>query len=230
MMGDLLPSNVVSVERWDDDPCACLLPEEAVQFDRAIESRTREFATARSCARLALSRLGLPAAPLLSGPKREPLWPPGVVGSITHCRGYRAVAVAMQSGLLALGIDAEVHEELPAEVLERVCVEQEIAWLPKAPGGVHWDRVLFSAKESVYKAWFPLTQRWLGFEDVAVTFGPNDGTFHACLLIAPPEIDGQTVKGFTGRFLIRKGLVLTATVVPGPTPPEGSSAAAPADE
>jgi 4'-phosphopantetheinyl transferase EntD len=69
-----------------DYPCAYLLAEEAVQFGRAIKSRTREFTTAQSCARLALSKLGLPAVAILSGPKREQLWPPGVVGSITHCR------------------------------------------------------------------------------------------------------------------------------------------------
>jgi 4'-phosphopantetheinyl transferase EntD len=120
----------------------------------------------------------------------------------------------MQSGVLSIGIDAEIHDRLPAEVLERVCVEQEIAWLAKAPQGTHWDRVLFSAKESVYKAWFPLTQRWLGFEDVAITFQPAEETFHASLLVDPPEIGGEALTGFTGRFMVRNGLVLTATIVP----------------
>ena len=214
MMEELLPSNVASVELCDDDPFACLLPEEAAQFGWAIESRTHEFTTARSCARRALGKLGLPNTPILRGPMREPLWPSGVVGSITHCQGYRAAAVAMQSGVLSIGIDAEIHDRLPAEVLERVCVEQEIAWLAKAPQGTHWDRVLFSAKESVYKAWFPLTQRWLGFEDVAITFQPAEETFHASLLVDPPEIGGQALTGFTGRFMVRNGLVLTATIVP----------------
>ena len=107
MTEDFLPSNVVSVNWGDDDPYAYLLPEEAVQFGRAIASGTREFTTAKSCARFELSKLGLPAVPILSGPKLEPLWPPGVVGGIiTHCRGYPAVAVAMRSDIWALGIDA----------------------------------------------------------------------------------------------------------------------------
>ena len=213
MIDDLLPANVVSIERWDDDPLARLLPEETAQFGRAIESRTKEFATTRSCARLALAKMGVPAVPILRGPNREPLWPDGVIGSITHCRGYRAASVAMQSHLLAIGIDAEIHESLPDEVLQHVCLDQEMAWLTKAPPGTHWDRVLFSVKESVYKAWFPLTQRWLGFEDVAVIIRPTEGTFQARLLVPSPSIGGHPLTQFTGRFLVRQGLVLTATVL-----------------
>jgi len=213
MMEDLLPSKVASVEVLEDDPAASLFPEEAAQFGWAVESRTREFTTARSCARRALTKLGLAAAPILRGPKREPLWPPGVVGSITHCRGYRAAAVALKSDLWSIGIDAEVHDELPPGVPDHVLIEHETAWLLNAPAGIHWDRAVFSAKESVFKAWFPLTRRWLGFEDVAVTFHPTNGTFDARLLVAAPVIRGRALTGFSGRFLVRHGLVLTATAV-----------------
>jgi 4'-phosphopantetheinyl transferase EntD len=210
---DLLPAEVATVELCDDDPFAFLLSEEAAQFGWAVESRTKEFTTARSCARRALSKLGLPETPILRGPNREPLWPPGVVGSITHCEGFRAAAVAKQSDLLTVGIDAEIHEELPAEVLPHVCLKREITWLVDAPKGIFWDRVLYSAKESVFKAWFPLTQRWLGFEDVAITFRPADGIFHARLFANSPAIDGQNHTEFFGRFMVRKGLVLTATSI-----------------
>jgi 4'-phosphopantetheinyl transferase EntD len=213
MMEDLLPSCVISVECRDDDPHASLLPEECAQLGRAVESRVREFATARWCARRALGQLGLPPTPILRGPDREPLWPSGVVGSITHCSGYRAAAVSVDADVLAVGIDAEVDAKLPADVLERVCVEEEIAWVARAPVGTHWDRVLFSVKESIYKAWFPLTHRWLDFEDVSVTVNPAEGSFRARLLIDPPAIDGRPLVGFAGRFLVGSGLVLTATTV-----------------
>jgi 4'-phosphopantetheinyl transferase EntD len=78
---------------------------------------------------------------------------------------------------------------------------------------VHWDRLLFSAKESVYKAWFPLTRRWLNFTEAAVTPHP-DGTFTARLLVPGPVVDGHPVDGFDGRWLTRDGLVLTAIVLP----------------
>jgi 4'-phosphopantetheinyl transferase EntD len=155
MIEILRPREVASVAVRGDDPSAYLLPEEAAQLGWAVESRKREFTTARSCARRALRKLGLPATPILRGPKREPLWPPGVVGSITHF-GY-AAAAAMQLNVLTVGIDAEIDEELPAGVLDQVLVDEERARLAGASRGTHWDMLLFSAKESIYKAWFPLS-------------------------------------------------------------------------
>jgi len=214
MIEDLLPAEVASVELYGDDPSAFLLAEEAAQFGSAVESRMKEFTSARSCARRALSKLGLAQTPILRGANREPLWPPGVVGSITHCKGFRAASVAKKSDLLAIGIDAEVHEALPPEVFRYACTDQELCWLAGAPEGTHWDKVLFSAKESVYKAWFPLTQRWLGFEDVAVTLHPVERKFLARVLIDAPVIERQPLAAFSGHFLVRHGLVLTATLIP----------------
>jgi 4'-phosphopantetheinyl transferase EntD len=170
----------------------------------------REFTTARWCARQALGKLGLRASAILRGPHREPLWPEGVVGSITHCLTFRAAAVAMGSDVLTLGIDAEPHEALPRGVFERISSEEERHRLEQAPAGIHWDRLIFSAKESVYKAWFPLTGAWLGFEDVLVTFAPEEGTFDARLRVLPPMSDGRRVTRFGGRFLVQDRLVLTA--------------------
>jgi 4'-phosphopantetheinyl transferase EntD len=136
-----------------------------------------------------------------------------VVGSITHCPDYRAAAVAMQLDVLTIGIDAEIHEELPNGVSDQVLLDEEQAWLRQGPGGVHWDRLVFSAKESVYKAWFPLTGLWLGFEDIVVTFEPAEGTFHARLLVAPPRVGGGDLSGFTGHFLVRDGLAVTAVAL-----------------
>lgn len=215
MIEGLLPPGVVAVDVHGDDPTGYLLPEEAAQFGWAVERRKREFTTGRTCARRALHELGLPATSILRGPKREPLWPSGVVGSITHCPGYCAVALARQPEVLTVGIDAEIHDELPPGVLDHVAIEPERAWLAAvATERTRWDRLLFSAKESVYKAWFPLTGRWLGFNDALVTFDPTAGTFHARLLVAPPTVDGRELTGFDGRFLARDGLVLTAIAVP----------------
>jgi len=210
MIERLLPAAVACIAVRGDDLSACLFPEEAAQLGQAVDSRIREFATGRSCARRALQRLGLPQVSILRGPRREPLWPPGTVGSITHCRLYCAAAVARQAEVLTLGIDAEVHDRLPPGVAERVLLDEERRWLARAPAGTHWDRVLFSAKESVYKAWFPLTGKWLGFDEAVVTVAPSEGIFHACLLVAPAAATGLVLTGFTGRFLVTDGLVLTA--------------------
>jgi 4'-phosphopantetheinyl transferase EntD len=214
MIESLLPPEISAVAMRGDDPEAVLFPEETALIDGAAEARRAEFATARECARQALRRIGAPEAPILRGPKREPLWPAGIVGSITHCKGYRAAAVARTSDMLTIGIDAEPHAAIPDRVAQRVLVEAEREWMTQASGrgqvGVHWDRLIFSAKESVYKAWFPLVRRWLGFDDATVSIDPAAGTFQARLLIAPPA--GVPAE-FHGRFLIEDGLVLTAIAV-----------------
>jgi 4'-phosphopantetheinyl transferase EntD len=117
-----------------------------------------------------------------------------VVGSITLCAGYRAAAVAMQVHVSAIGIDPEIREPLPPEIVNDICIAEEIAWLRQASNQFHWDRVLFSAKESVYKPWFPLTQRWLGFEEVAITDEAAKGAFRARPLISLPRDFDQILR------------------------------------
>jgi 4'-phosphopantetheinyl transferase EntD len=73
--------------------------------------------------------------------------------------------------------------------------------------------MLFCAKETVYKAWFPLTGRWLGFEEADITLDPAAGTFTARLLVPGPEIDGRELTAFGGRWLARRGLIVTAICV-----------------
>lgn len=214
MIEELLPSDFACVAVRDDSSSASPGVKEMTLAD-AVAARMREFAAARRCAQSALCKLGLAPSPIARGPKGEPVWPPGVVGSITHCRGYHAAAVAKKGHVLTVGIDAEIHDQLPPEAFQYVVADQERDWLANAPGAIHWDRVLFSAKESVYKAWFPLTGRWLNFKDVVVTFEPAKGLFRAGLLAAPPTLARRGLTGFTGRFAVREGLVLTAVVLSG---------------
>jgi 4'-phosphopantetheinyl transferase EntD len=118
----------------------------------------------------------------------------------------------------SIGIDAEPHDVLPDGVLDAVSLPEErsaLGELGRATPGLCWDRLLFSAKESVYKAWYPLTERWLGFEDAVVTIHPDSGTFEAKLLVSGPRVADRPLTGFAGRWLVRDGLVVTAIAVPG---------------
>ena len=83
----------------------------------------------------------------------------------------------------------------------------------RAVPGMSWDRLLFSAKESVYKAWFPLAKRWLGFEDADISVS-MEGTFDARLLVPGPDIGGTPLTRFTGQWLAGNGLIVTAIAVP----------------
>jgi 4'-phosphopantetheinyl transferase EntD len=211
----LLPA-VAAAEEFGDRPDAVLFPEEEAVIGRAVEKRRREFTTGRACARAALARLGQPPVAILPGERGSPGWPPGIVGSITHCAGYRAAAVARASQVLAIGLDAEPDLPLPGGVLDVISLAAErasLADLARSAPGPNWDRMLFCAKESVYKAWFPLTGRWLGFEQAHITLDPAAGAFTARLLVPGPEVDGRELTAFDGRWLARGGLILAAITV-----------------
>ncbi|MFG2040408.1 4'-phosphopantetheinyl transferase [Dactylosporangium sp. NPDC048998] len=211
MIETILPAGVRSAEAFDDRAPAPLFPEEAALVAGADPKRRTEFATARACARRALGELGLPPVPVLRDASRAPRWPHGVVGSLTHCAGYRAAAVARADAFAAVGIDAEPHAPLPDGVLGLVAgpVERaELARLGRADGSVCWDRLLFCGKEAAYKAWYPLTRRWLGFGDAVVTIDPA-GTFTAEILAATAGTAPGPAR-FAGRWLARNGLLLAA--------------------
>ncbi|GLR89626.1 hypothetical protein GCM10007857_63400 [Bradyrhizobium iriomotense] len=135
-----------------------------------------------------------------------------MVGSITHCPGFCAAAVAFRASYHSIGIDAEIDEALPPGLLAYIAVDEEQSWLTGAPGDVHWDRLLFSAKESIFKAWFPLTGAWLGFQDAMVTFTANDHAFRARLSRPLPHTCGGR-RELRGRFMFADGLIFTAVSV-----------------
>jgi 4'-phosphopantetheinyl transferase EntD len=202
---EILPAGIAHAEAFDDSAEVALFPEEQAVITRAVDKRRREFTTARHCARIALAQLGCPPVPLVPGPKGEPRWPDGLVGSMTHCAGYRAAAVARSRELRAVGIDAEPHAALPEEALDLAASDAErerLERLAHARPGVHWDRILFCTQEAVYKAWFPLTRRWLDFADVSTTLR-LDGTFRA-------RVPGDS---FSGRWVVDRGLVVAAIAV-----------------
>jgi 4'-phosphopantetheinyl transferase EntD len=213
----LLPEWVRAVDTTSDASEDTLWPAERAVLERAVAKRRIEFATVRFCARTALAELGVPPAPILPGPRGAPGWPPGIVGSMTHCAGYRGAAVATEKFAASIGIDAEPHGPLPDGVLGAIARPEEQAWLAElmtSHPAVHWDRLLFSMKESVYKAWFPLTGSWLDFDEASITVEPEAGTFTAVLQVPGPVVNGTELTGFTGRFSTVDGLVLTAIAVP----------------
>jgi 4'-phosphopantetheinyl transferase EntD len=228
MLAGILPAWVVSCERTTDVGEDGLFPEERQVLTKAVTKRRLEFSTVRACARQALAELGLPPVPILPGERGAPQWPDGVVGTMTHCEGYRAAALARTSQAVGLGVDAEPHGELPDGVLDLISLPQERAWLAElaaAQPAVHWDRLLFTVKESVYKVWYPITRRWLDFsgalvEFEPVEFGPSEvqasgasigrGRFTAELQVPGPVVNGAELKRLPGEYLVANGLVISA--------------------
>ena len=157
---EIVPKSAACAESFGGSLGTGLFPAEEALVARATEKRRKEFTAGRECARGALSALGVPAAPILRGYRGAPQWPDGIVGSIAHCAGYCAAAVARAQDLVTIGLDAEPNAPLPGGVLELISLPAERARLRElaaASPGTGWDRLLFCAKEAVYKAWFPLT-------------------------------------------------------------------------
>lgn len=180
MCESLAPADVASAVWRPGDAVEPLRPEEAAALGPVSEQRRGDFTRGRACARRALAMLGLPPTAILIGADRAPLWPDGVVGSIAHTSGCCVAVAASVRSWRAVGVDVEPNAPLPSDVLQDVADERERAELARLPSGAAaWDRVLFCAKESFYKAWRPLTGRWLGFEDVCVDIDADAGSFEA---------------------------------------------------
>ncbi|MFD6889358.1 nuclear transport factor 2 family protein [Streptomyces sp. NPDC059957] len=176
-----------------------LYPEEEHAVRAAVDHRRREFALGRHSARLALGGLGVAPTPIRRGAAGSPVWPPGVVGSITHAGGVCAAAVAPAADVAGIGIDIEPAQPLPHEVLDLVCTPGERHQLPPGASALLFAKVVFSAKESVYKVLYPLTGRFWDFHDVELALDLPGGAFR--LDRGPFPVHG--------RFRVADGFVIT---------------------
>jgi len=219
LIAGLLPPAVAVCESTARPPAGApgLFPAEEAALGTAGPQRRAEFAAGRSCARTALARLRVTAGPILPGPAGEPQWPAGVTGSITHCAGYQAAAVARTGDVAAIGIDAEPDAGLPAGLIEKIATGPERAWISRhaavppaaARPTVCWDRLLFSAKEAACKLWYPLTGRWPGYHRAAIGLATT-GTFTVRMPGPGPAIGDGPPTSMTGRWLAADGLIITA--------------------
>jgi 4'-phosphopantetheinyl transferase EntD len=190
---------VPATARWALGPrtatAADLLGVEAEAVAHAAPARAREFASGRVAARRALAALGIGPVAIPIGARRMPVWPTGVVGSITHCAGIVAAAVAWSDDLTAIGIDGEPAVPLEAGIVDAVATPAERAGLAGELGAT----ILFSAKESFYKCWSALDGPVLEFHDVEVEL--DDVSF-----VATPAGG----KPWPGRWAVRDGFVVTS--------------------
>ena len=187
-----------------------LQPQEQGLVSHAVDKRKGEFGDARWCAHRALRELGVsPGEAILKGDSGMPLWPRGYTGSLTHTEGMRAAVAAPTGQIRSVGLDIEPAEPLPDGVIGQIARETERRRVKKlmAQGNDVADRLLFCAKEATYKCWFPLTRRWLGFEDAEIDIR-SDGTFVAYLLVRPTP-----VPFFEGRWVVRGGFVIASVFV-----------------
>ena len=170
-----------------------LLPEEqAIAKSFGSQKRRAEFTLGRICAHVALSRFGLETKPILRNPEtREPCWPNSVWGSITHSAGFVAVAVGLKKEIKGVGIDLEsFSRSVDFNIRRHVCVDSELEWLESLPTkqANRALRIIFSAKESIFKCIYPGTKTYLNFKDAAVSVNENEKNFSFVIFKSFPGI------------------------------------------
>lgn len=200
-LAGLFPAGVAVAALRVDAPHPPPFPEEAAAITRAVPARRAEFTAGRAAARLALSRLGLPPVAIPAGEGRAPVWPDGVSGSISHAGGY-ALAAARTGA--PLGLDVETDAEIEADLWALICDAEELESLPESGRGLA-VRQVFSAKEAIFKAQYPLTGRLIGFD--AVTLRLATGGFVG--RFADAVGDFAAGAELAGRIARTDGLVLT---------------------
>jgi 4'-phosphopantetheinyl transferase EntD len=208
----LLPREVVVVvatpEMWSEQ----LHPVEERYVRGAVTKRIREFAAGRACARRALAALGFDNFPLQVVGDRSPLWPAGVLGSITHTDQFCAAAVCRRGTIKGFGIDAERAVPLPEDMIPIVCTPNESASLMGFGRPGLWAKLVFSAKESIYKSYFPETRTFLDFHDVEVSLNRDENRFVGVLNNdGVPSLCGR--RSFFGSYATSYDILFTVVTV-----------------
>jgi 4'-phosphopantetheinyl transferase EntD len=213
----LFPRHAVVAEMREAGDGATLLPGEVEYVERAVPKRVKEFAAGRACARLAMASFGVADFALRVAADRQPVWPAGIVGSISHTAGLCLAVVAEHTRVAALGIDCEVVGHVNADIWETICTATELAWLASLPTPLQAAAValLFSAKEAVYKCQYPLTREWMDFHDLEASpdgFGGPRGTL--CLTATRAlKIQQYPETRLTVEYLLHEGYVTTGMTI-----------------
>ena len=188
--GSLFPRTVVVRDRRIPGDAAELHPAEAEYVARAVPKRIQEFAAGRACAKAALAEFGVREFVLLAAPDRQPRWPEGFTGSITHTAGFCAAAVAPRTSMLAIGMDTEIVGAPTLDVWPVISRAEELAWVQLLPAAQRTSAItlLFAAKEAFYKCQYPLCGEWLDFHDLRVEPGAWGGSTGALAVSATRTI------------------------------------------
>jgi 4'-phosphopantetheinyl transferase EntD len=185
-------------------------PRERMLVATAVDSRQREFAAGRICARRALGRLGASDAPLLADSDRMPIWPDGFAGSISHVSNMCGAAVTRRPERAGVGFDIEYAEPLPTDAWRIVLTENErstLSTLDEHERGIR-ARLIFSAKESFYKCYRGTGGGWLDFDEVELRLTARSDDIE---LVLHRQLGGNVLQ-VEGRYAITPRFIYTAFV------------------
>ncbi|MBT3142628.1 phosphopantetheinyl transferase [Phaeobacter gallaeciensis] len=185
-------------------------PEEAEALKNAVDKRLRAFSAGRAAARLALKELGAPAIAIPMGEDRAPIWPPMLVGSITHTDTACLAAVGWEGEIRLLGLDLEPDQPLDDDLLPTICTEAERQWLAEQENPGQSAKLIFSIKECVYKAQYRLSQTLFDFDTLEIAVDLENQSFVAHFRQdVAPFASGDAI---SGRYAIGHGLIVTTVM------------------
>jgi 4'-phosphopantetheinyl transferase EntD len=211
----LFPAGAVAAQMHGSASSEYLRQDEIRSISHCSDIRINDFSAGRVCARRALKELGIEGFSLLSARDRQPVWPAGITGSITHTEGYSAAVVIRQGRVRSIGVDAEAVGAVHEGLWPRICTAAELESLRSfaRPERDVRAALIFTAKEAFYKSQFPLAAEWIGFGDVAIELEQDtggDGVF----VVAPQRalrLPHQAAQRLSGRFR-RHGEFVTAGI------------------
>ena len=206
----MFPPGVCGAELTDLSRRLPMWPNEREAVSRASDARATEFAAGRHCARSALGLLGHAAVGIPCLPTHAPGWPAGITGSLSHAAGYCGAVAAWRRQFGAVGFDVERRRSVSSAVLSEIASDSEVALLTRETSHAADDMptVLFSAKESYYKAHHQAYGSELDFLDVAFrVVGPGTFEITHC---DRSNVAAECSTPRAGRFLIDARHVFTA--------------------
>jgi 4'-phosphopantetheinyl transferase EntD len=210
---NILPQSVAFSGGSPLDLSEPLADTEVTAIRNARPIRIVQFRAGRHHARRAVAKLGIEYVTLPRGRSGAPIWPRGIVGSISHCGSYAAAVAARQADIMTIGIDVEDAPPLDGEMSALVCHPEEIRPFSATALTRSLPNIIFSVKESIYKAYWPVTESFLDFHDLLVQLDIEHRAFNAELVnLSRPALFGQ--RRFAGRFDCSHSLTFAATVVP----------------
>ncbi len=203
-------------QNLNDQEFQLLSEEQAVAESFGSKKRRDEFTLGRICAHKALSRFGLESETILRNSEtREPCWPNSVWGSISHSAGFAAVAVGLKKEINGIGIDLEsISSSIDIKISRHVCVASELEWLGslKIKQARRALRIIFSAKESIFKCLYPRTKTYFSFKDAEVSLDDDEKKFSFKILKSFPYKIQQNFPQ-QGRYSEMDKMLLTSVYI-----------------
>ena len=140
-----------------------LYKNEIFQFG---DKRKKEYLKSRELAHSLFSEIGISDFILLNDDKRAPIWPSGIVGSISHSSGFAIVAISKDHKSIGIDLEKIMSDERSEKLKDQFLTEEEIK-INQLDFNL-FSTIVFSAKESLFKLIYPLCREYFGFHSAKI--------------------------------------------------------------